>query len=68
MKIDSMIARRELDIEEGSLDEDQIKFFQDIFMKNKWIKNIGEIGFNIGISADTFLSKFHFQMLHLLIL
>ena len=59
--IDSMIARRELDIEEGSLDADQIKFFQDIFMKNKWIKNIGEIGFNVGISADTFLSKVPFS-------
>lgn len=59
--INSMIARRELDIEEGSLDEDQINFFQDIFNKNSWIKNIAEIGFNIGISADTFLSKVPFS-------
>ncbi len=49
--------KRELDIEEGSLDSEQIKYFVNLFNENKWIKNIGEIGFNIGISSNTFLKN-----------
>jgi len=49
--------KRELDIEEGSLDSEQIKYFVNLFNENTWIKNIGEIGFNIGISSNTFLKN-----------
>ena len=53
--IEDMIKKRELDIEEGSLDKDQVDFFNDLIRKNKWMHRVGEIGFNVGISSDTFL-------------
>ena len=55
--IDELITKRELDIEEGSLDKQQKDFIINIFKNNKWIQNIGEIGFNVGISSDTFLKN-----------
>lgn len=36
---------------EGHIDKCQIDFFKDLLRENKWIKNIGEIGFNMGHSS-----------------
>jgi len=53
--IDDLIKKRELEIEEGSLDQEQIKFFKNLLIENNWIRHIGEIGFNVGVSSDNFL-------------
>lgn len=42
---------------EGNIDKSQIIFFIELLKKNKWIRKIGETGFNMGHSAVTFLNN-----------
>ena len=47
----------DLSLEKNIIDEKVILFFKNIFGENKWIKNIVEIGFNLGITTDIFLQN-----------
>ena len=42
---------------EGHIDESQVDFFINLLKKNKWIKKIGETGFNQGHSSASFLNN-----------
>ena len=48
---------QDLSLEKNIINKKVILFFKNIFNENKWIKNIVEVGFNVGITTDIFLQN-----------
>ena len=42
---------------EGHIDISQVNFFKNLLKNNKWVKKIGETGFNLGHSSLSFLNN-----------